>query len=377
MSRMNLKAILRPIYMNFGGPAIRMFMLNSFAKLTNIPRRIYMFWLKVDSVLRRYTVYQIIDKVTFRLERKLARFGIGKSRARQKTSTMEILTNIGKPAIKVSRLEVDPQLAFPEQRYSMVMCIPFTGRYHIMEVVIAEFFASQGDDLPLGVALAGSDPSDLDFAEKMKKKYGHIAYQNCENFPLGRKAQLSLDLAKSVKHDAVLMNGSDDILSASYVRSCLKYVQLGSIDFVAPIVWYTYNAAPKSSTYGAIWRTHYTGSAAGSSLGAGRGYSAEFLKKIDYEVFATSIDIHLDTKMEEMASSGAIRTVHPSRDDGPIVSVKGDWDKLNEIDSLLDNCPTVRFADVEFETSSDVEEARRIRNSFTGVNKSNTQFAFL
>jgi len=317
-----------------------------FEKIKNVIERI-------DYSLENDSVYRIIEKVKVKVVIKAKRL-------------MRLFSKEGIVAVDDAKaIEVMPQIPLQSDVYDMIMCIPFTGRYEILELVIDEFFKAEKHRL--AVCLAGSCDEDYLFAKRMNDKYEHISYQQCPNFPLGRKAQLSLNLAKQADCHAVIMNGSDDVVSPDYIEACIDYIELGDVDFIAPLIWYTYNAAIGSSTYGAIWRTHYRGRAAGSSLGAGRVYSTKFLKEIEYDIFALKADIHLDSKMEKASAKGKIKIIHPSRDDGCIVSVKGNWEKLHEVEGLLDNFPTVSFYDVEFETSKDVQTVRRIRSRFLGV----------
>lgn len=316
--------------------------------------------LKVDSAFENYTVYEIIRRLKKKVLLKI----------RFINSSARDVSQLKLPKRVYERFSVKPDISFPESGYDIVMCIPFTGRYAVLEFVLQEFFLAEKLNVSVGVCLVGSSDEDKEFAGLMHQKFKHLCYQHCENYPLGRKAQLALELSKKAVCSGVLMNGSDDVVDASYVQSCLQHINSGCVDYIAPAVWYTYCADASSAIYGTIWRNRYTGAAEGSSLGAGRVYSSGFLEKINYDVFAVNDDVHLDTKMEIFSQKGFVKSIFPAiSGEGVVVSIKGDWGKLNEIDGLIDNCPTLVFESVEFETSLELDVVRRLRTKFNDFYK--------
>ena len=80
----------------------------------------------------------------------------------------------------------------------------------------------------------------------MKKIYNSIDYIYTNNLPLGRKWQIGLQECKKYNPNAVLINGSDDLLSLDWVKTCYYYIIKYNYDIVGKSNWYILDLIKKS-----------------------------------------------------------------------------------------------------------------------------------
>lgn len=164
--------------------------------------------------------------------------------------------------------------------------------------------------------------SDQEEFKLFRHLFPDISIVHHANFPLGDKWQAGVEIARHLKADPLIINGSDDILSPEYFKRVDQLLSEGN-HFVALKSWYVYDLKT-------IYKFDYL---AHLPLGGGRAYSLELLKKIDYKVFDTRKEKHLDdlgwhnvynTKMQVAILPEPL-----------ILSVKGNWPCMNPANKMF------------------------------------------
>lgn len=135
--------------------------------------------------------------------------------------------------------------------------------------------------------IVGSEPS----ARKMAKEYG-LLYLNHENKPLGNKFNTGMIALNKFKPEAVMVLGSDDFISDSYVIRIREELKKG-IDLIGTTDCYFYSLTLKQLGY---WKG-YTGARTGESIGLGRTLSRKILNRCQWQPWISRYNKGLDGSM--------------------------------------------------------------------------------
>lgn len=167
----------------------------------------------------------------------------------------------------------------------------------------------------VGVILIVSDWSEY---HNYKKLFPGIEIHLTDNKPLGQKWQFGVDVAKYLNGEALIINGSDDLLCAEFFSKAFNCLKQG-YDFVGLKTWYIYDLKK-------VYHFDYLNK---MPLGGGRVYSKALLEKINYKLFDTTKDFHLDDLgWHNVVQSQVNRIVI----DRPLLlSVKGKWPVMNPL----------------------------------------------
>lgn len=141
------------------------------------------------------------------------------------------------------------------------------------------------------------------------------------NSPLGAKWQIGVNSIRGYA-DLLIITGSDDILSPEFFTRANELLNEG-YHFIGLKSWYVYDLK-------SIYKFDYT---APLPLGGGRVYSRELLEKINYNVFDTKKDRHLDDLGWHNAYSSGMK--HILLNEPLILSVKGDWPVMNPLNRMF------------------------------------------
>ncbi len=202
-----------------------------------------------------------------------------------------------------------------------VVCIATHQRTTPLQRVLA--------NLPLHwtVVLAYTDKADL---LQLQHQYDgtpqgdRLVYVHAKNEPLGAKWQAAVNKARTIKHDWLVITGSDDVLLIDEQR--LEFT-LDNTDFAGVTSWCIYTGAEH-------WLARYT--SASQPLGAGRFYRADLLERMNYDLFVPWRRRGLDRHGYAMAMQHHARPLVASVVAGlQVVSLKGPWDCLNPLDKLF------------------------------------------
>ncbi len=114
--------------------------------------------------------------------------------------------------------------------YTDVVClIAMWGRQELVQINID--CLKKQTKVPKIVLVISTD-DDKEFAIR-----NNVHWVYTDNQPLGKKWQIGLEECKKFNPNAILINGSDDILSLNYVKNCYQYIQNG-YDVVGKNNWY-------------------------------------------------------------------------------------------------------------------------------------------
>jgi hypothetical protein len=166
-------------------------------------------------------------------------------------------------------------------------------------------------------------------AEYYKRKYPEIDVYRVPNTPLGNKWQQGVEAARIRKPNPLIITGSDDILGIDFIENACILIKSG-IEFIGISRWYVFSG-------GILYTYDYNASI---PLGGGRCYSAKALNDINYNIFDSKKDYHLDDNGWKAVNSLPLTKfiVRDVNNEGlNIVSIKGDWPMLNPFDKFEGN----------------------------------------
>jgi hypothetical protein len=170
-----------------------------------------------------------------------------------------------------------------------------------------------------GVILVVSDKGEYDLFRQL---FPTISVVNYPNIPLGAKWQVGVKMAQALNADPLIINGSDDILAPAFFTRADEMLRNG-YHFVGLCSWYVYDMKY-------VYLFDYL---APMPLGGGRVYSAELLESIEYKVFDTARDRHLDDLGYHNMKVSLMR--HTLLKEPLVLSVKGDWEVMNPVNKMF------------------------------------------
>lgn len=176
------------------------------------------------------------------------------------------------------------------------------------------------------IVLVVSEQHEFDYySNKFKDIYIHIA----SNQPLGYKWQSGVDFAKQLDISALVIQGSDDVLSTKFIEQ-VEFNLKNSIDFIGLQRWWIYNLLNKI-----LYHFDYTPPK--FPLGSARYYSTYMLNKLQWKIFDCSRNSCLDdlgwNQVKLTNNYKLIRETFVNKME--ILAVKGDWKVMNKIEETL------------------------------------------
>ena len=261
-------------------------------------------------------------------------------------------------SLNISAPSVDAPMN--QEACELVMCCAFSGRHRVLRRVIEESLAAQAGRAVRWM-LAGSTTEDHAFIEAMAKTTGRVAGFVCENRPLGRKWRHCMILAGRY-YDAEIygITGSDDIISSRLIDHVIGRFRSDSASglgwnylpsLYAGMEWLVAITDDSQASFPQIIRCCYGYDAVFQPLGAGRFYTRPFLREVDFEIFDSRLERLLDDRgYFEVCDRGKLIDYY-TIEDGPIISVKGNWPQLNKVDDIL-SAPQLDPREFSFEGCS-------------------------
>jgi hypothetical protein len=240
--------------------------------------------------------------------------------------------------------------------YDVITVIAFQERHHVLSIVVNEIFKAQTYNLNIGLVLACSSEDDLAFSKKLQSQHTHIGVVFCDNNPLGNKWQIAVNCARNFNTKTLMITGSDDLVTADYISNTHRHVcNYRNNCYVMAGVNYWYMLAYKKNTAFlkmALWGTRYKNMMS-MPLGAGRIYNTTFLDSIDWQIFDRNLDSTLDDKGYNITISSNKKIFYVTPDNGFVVSIKGNWDAINSLNTILHKAPNILLNEIK-------EEKRKI-----------------
>lgn len=181
--------------------------------------------------------------------------------------------------------------------------------------------------------------------EYYSEKFDGVTVMISPNQPLGAKWSFGAKYAKHFNADPLIILGSDDLLGRDFIKNMCAQMDRG-FDFIGVNRWWLINERDGKAYLMEYAKKDFP-------LGGARAYSARLLKKLDYVVFDSKKNRHLDEFGYYAAkASGFPYTIIQSADEHGlnIISIKGDWQTMNSADAILNakSCVVVKeFQDGE------------------------------
>lgn len=167
--------------------------------------------------------------------------------------------------------------------------------------------------------------SDLFEANAFISMFPEIHVIMEKNIPLGAKWQAGVNKAKEIGADPLIISGSDDFLCKGFIENAIQSIQNG-YDFIGLRRWIVFDLNKKRG-YDFEYKSKMP-------LGGGRIYSKNALEKLNYCLFDTGKDMHLDDFGWNAVLNHSLTYMQVNRSyPRPlnIVAVKGDWPSMNPI----------------------------------------------
>lgn len=144
---------------------------------------------------------------------------------------------------------------------------------------------------PVDIFIVGSCKEDEEVALK-----NNCFYLESENRPLSNKWQKGVDhIRDKDKYEALLILGSDDLISKNYVKASLQYLK-NEVAVVGKTRWQVLNYdSREKQLYNDFYSFVYNYPTVIEPLGAGRIYSKTFLDRINWQLFYKNNEKLLDT----------------------------------------------------------------------------------
>jgi hypothetical protein len=204
----------------------------------------------------------------------------------------------------------------------VVCLIAMWGRQELVQININLL---QNQTKKCKILLVVSSEEDKKFAMKNKG----VDWIYTENKPLGKKWQVGLAECKKYNPNAVLINGSDDLLSLNWVETCYHYIHQDKYDIVGKSNWYILDIIKKIP-----YKLKYVDS--NILLGAGRMISRSILDEINWELFPIDQNRGLDTYCNKVLNYHHAKRLICNLSKIFIISLKGEYDTLNSIELILE-----------------------------------------
>lgn len=171
---------------------------------------------------------------------------------------------------------------------------------------------------------------------KYSEEFQSITVMTYPNIPLGAKWQAGVELAVKMNADPLIITGSDDILSRTFVEYACDAMKAMNLDFIGlRSYWVHYKSQAYLIEYKPLM-----------PIGGGRVYSRHCLRRVNNEVFNASLNRHLDDlgwkKLQGITFNKWIVTDEPGI---AIHAIKGDWVMKNPFNPRHPNVNIIQTAD--------------------------------
>lgn len=175
--------------------------------------------------------------------------------------------------------------------------VPVYKRYKTLELFHQNIVELRNSH-DIEVVAVGSCKGDMDVCTRYGYHYVHYS-----NDILGDKFQAGIEYAKNLEFDAMVMLGSDDILSSSCLDLYIEAIQSG-YDFIGFLDCYFVDLQKKNAIY---WRG-YNNQRKGEPIGAWRCFSVEGLNKMNWKLWESSSN-SVDHQMWQKVTNNGLKTL--------------------------------------------------------------------
>lgn len=230
------------------------------------------------------------------------------------------------------------------KNYDFIICIAIWNRHTILKKLV-ELVNSYEVTFSIGFVLIYSKEDD----KNLFPQHNNVHFFYSPNQPLGSKWLSSIYHSQLFNPKAVMILGSDDMVSKEYIIEGFTNIILKKYHFCYSEYWLTYSAANH-----VLFKQKYSQPI--KILGAGRIISNEFLKKIDYKIYDPTICRGLDNTFKFLKNDYNART-YIIKELG-ILLYKGNWECISSLKTLVlsNSLNTWQFSNQHNETKKIYEK---------------------
>jgi len=247
---------------------------------------------------------------------------------------------IAKPTLNLSIQSIinssdeitEKKIAKKSNLYNIVTMVPVHGRHKILSKVLN---ALKKQSLKTYIVCVTSTKEDYLFCidQGCIDHVGTVI--NYPNKPLSTKHQKALNYIKKLKPNAVMICGSDDILTPNWVNECYTQILLGN-DIVGKKYHYIWDVLT-NTIYKNIYKADF-------HIGAGKMLSSNILFKVQWHMYSFSRNSSLDYYSNLILQTQNPKNYFLTNQDENIISVKKDWKtitSLNDIQNAKNSVTTI------------------------------------
>lgn len=211
---------------------------------------------------------------------------------------------------------------FKREQANIVVMIPMYKRHNVIKKV---FKSLHNQTYPCKILVIVSTTSDKNLCINEG-----VDYCFSINKPLGNKYLTGIYECKKYNPKAIIVLGSDDLLSKKYVEEAFKSLKGSKVGLVGTSKWFIFSSEKE------VYSSVYTNKSKHKTVGAGRMYSREFLDKVKWNIFDSSLNNGLDLKGEVMTRRHNYKIIIMKKD-AYVFSIKGNWNMLHTMDDIIKN----------------------------------------
>ena len=215
----------------------------------------------------------------------------------------------------------DKEINNISKSYDFIICIAIWNRHDILKKIVT-LVNSYKLNFNVGFVLIYSQKKDNNLFPNIKNV--HFFYS--PNQPLGSKWLASVYHSQLFNPKAIMILGSDDIVSRKYLIEGYYNITKNNFDFCYSEYWLTY-AEQYNSLYKQKYKIPY------KILGAGRIFSSKFLKKIDNKIYDPTICRALDNTFKFIKAEKD-PVCYIMKEVG-ILLYKGNWECISDLRTLI------------------------------------------
>ena len=164
---------------------------------------------------------------------------------------------------------------------NIILCTCIYGRKELTFNII-NYFSEMNFSK---IIIAYSNEEDRENLMNISSK---LVFVKSDNKPISKKWNVSILKSKEYPHDAVMISGSDDIISPYYLDKCKLYIK-NNFDYITNNKWLSFLVE-----YNIICYSRYIRRATYDGLGSGRVIHKNILKKINYNIYNFDLNKGLD-----------------------------------------------------------------------------------
>ena len=205
--------------------------------------------------------------------------------------------------------------------YDFIICIAIWNRHTILKKIVT-LVNSYKLNFNVGFVLMYSQKKDNNLFPNHKNV--HFFYT--PNQPLGSKWLAGIYHSQLFNPKAVMILGSDDLVSEKYITEGYLNITINNFDFCYSESWLLYSESNKQL----YWQKY---SQPYKIVGAGRIFSSKFLNKIDNKIYDPTIRRGLDNTFTRIKKQKD-PVCYVMRDVG-ILLYKGNWECISKLETLL------------------------------------------